>query len=168
MADNLKPIGVDADGYDILTTAMKALLNQYPGLQENETIRFEQLEDDSGIAFSNDNGALVYSEKEDVCGVMHQICQYPFFVIYRTASLREKQKINVQAFLDSLGKWICREPVTIDGVDTRLTTFPELSGGRIIKRITRENSYGIVPQENGVQDWLLPLTVRYEYNYETI
>ena len=87
MADNLKPIGVDADGYDILTTAMKALLNQYPGLQENETIRFEQLEDDSGIAFSNDNGALVYSEKEDVCGVMHQICQYPFFVIYRTASL---------------------------------------------------------------------------------
>ena len=168
MADNLKPIGVDADGYDILTTAMKALLNQYPGLQENETIRFEQLEDDSGIAFSNDNGALVYSEKEDVCGVMHQICQYPFFVIYRTASLLEKQKINVQAFLDSLGKWICREPVTIDGVDTRLTTFPELSGGRIIKRITRENSYGTVPQENGVQDWLLPLTVRYEYNYETI
>lgn len=70
MADKLKPIGVDADGYDILTTAMKALLNQYPGLQENETIRFEQLEDDSGIAFSNDNGALVYSEKEDVCGVM--------------------------------------------------------------------------------------------------
>ena len=168
MADNLKPIGVDADGYDILTTAIKALLNQYPGLQENETIRFEQLEDDSGIAFSNDNGALVYSEKEDVCGVMHQICQYPFFVIYRTASLREKQKINVQEFLDSLGKWICREPVTIDGVDTRLTTFPELSGGRIIKRITRENSYGTVPQENGVQDWLLPLTVRYEYNYETI
>lgn len=168
MADNLKPIGVDADGYDILTTAMKALLNQYPGLQENEIIRFEQLEDDSGIAFSNDNGALVYSEKEDVCGVMHQICQYPFFVIYRTASLREKQKINVQEFLDSLGKWICREPVTIDGVDTRLTTFPELSGGRIIKRITRENSYGTVPQENGVQDWLLPLTVRYEYNYETI
>lgn len=168
MADNLKPIGVDADGYDILTTAMKALLNQYPGLQEDETIRFEQLEDDSGIAFSNDNGALVYSEKEDVCGVMHQVCQYPFFVIYRTASLREKQKINAQAFLDSLGKWICREPVTIDGVDTRLTTFPELSGGRIIKRITRDNSYGTVPQENGVQDWLLPLTVRYEYNYETI
>lgn len=168
MADNLKPIGVDADGYDILTTAMKALLNQYPGLQADETIRFEQLEDDSGIAFSNDNGALVYSEKEDVCGVMHQICQYPFFVIYRTASLREKQKINAQAFLDSLGKWICREPVTIDGVGTRLTTFPELSGGRIIKRITRDNSYGTVPQEHGVQNWVLPLTVRYEYNYETI
>lgn len=168
MEDNLKPIGVDADGYDILTTAMKALLNQYPGLPAGETIRFEQLEDDSGIAFSNDNGALVYTEKEDVCGVMHQICQYPFFVIYRTASLREKQKINAQAFLDSLGKWICREPVTIDGVGTRLTTFPELSGGRIIKRITRDNSYGTLPQENGVQDWVLPLTVRYEYNYETI
>lgn len=168
MADNLKPIGVDADGYDILTTAMKALLNQYPGLQENETIRFEQLEDDSGIAFSNDNGALVYSEKEDVCGVMHQICQYPFFVIYRTASLREKQKINVQAFLDSLGKWICREPVVINGSETRLNAFPELSQGRAIKRITRDNSYGLEPQESGVQDWLLPLSVRYENTYEVI
>ena len=36
MAD--KPIGKDATGYEILTDAMKALLNQYPGLYENETI----------------------------------------------------------------------------------------------------------------------------------
>ena len=41
MAD--KPIGKDATGYEILTDAMKALLNQYPGLYENETIKFEEL-----------------------------------------------------------------------------------------------------------------------------
>ena len=40
MAD--KPIGKDATGYEILTDAMKALLNQYPGLYENETIKFEE------------------------------------------------------------------------------------------------------------------------------
>lgn len=73
MAD--KPIGVDATGYDILTDAMKALLNQYPGLHDNEIIKFEELGKESGIAFSADNGALIYSEKEDVCGVMHQVCQ---------------------------------------------------------------------------------------------
>ena len=61
-----KPIGKDATGYEILTDAMKALLNQYPGLYENETIKFEELGKESGIAFSADNGALVYSEKEDV------------------------------------------------------------------------------------------------------
>ena len=61
MAD--KPIGKDATGYEILTDAMKALLNQYPGLYENETIKFEELGKESGIAFSADNGALVYKEK---------------------------------------------------------------------------------------------------------
>lgn len=62
MAD--KPIGKDATGYEILTDAMKALLNQYPGLYENETIKFEELGKESGIAFSADNGALIYSEKK--------------------------------------------------------------------------------------------------------
>ena len=80
MAD--KPIGKDATGYEILTDAMKALLNQYPGLYENETIKFEELGKESGIAFSADNGALVYLEEEDICGTMHQICQYPFYVVY--------------------------------------------------------------------------------------
>ena len=37
MADN-KPIGKDAEGYEILTEAMKALLNQYPGLYDIETV----------------------------------------------------------------------------------------------------------------------------------
>ena len=64
MAD--KPIGKDATGYEILTDAMKALLNQYPGLYQGESIKFEELNKDSGIAFSADNGALVYSEKEEV------------------------------------------------------------------------------------------------------
>lgn len=158
----------DATGYEILTDAMKALLSQYPGLYENETIKFEELGKESGIAFSADNGALIYSEKEDVCGTMHQVCQYPFYVVYRTASDKERQKLSVQKFLDNLGKWICREPVIINGSETRLNTFPELSQGRVIKRITRDNSYGLEPQESGVQDWLLPLSVRYENTYEVI
>lgn len=34
--------------------------------------------------------------------------------------------------------------------------------------ITHDNSYGLEPQESGVQDWLLPLSVRYENTYEVI
>ena len=164
MAD--KPIGKDATGYEILTDAMKSLLNQYPGLHDGEKIKYEELGANSGIAFYADAGALIYSEKEDVCGTMHQVCQYPFIVVYRTASDKERQKLSVQRFLDNLGKWICREPVAIDDVETRLSSFPELSQGRVIKRITRDNSYGTEPQENGVQDWLLPVTVKYEYDWE--
>lgn len=165
MEDN-KPIGKDADGKDILADAMKSLLNQYPGLHDGERIKYEELGTDSGIAFYADAGALIYSEKEDVCGTMHQVCQYPFIVVCRTASDKERQKLSVQRFLDNLGKWICREPVAVDGVETRLSAFPELSRGRVIKRITRDNSYGTEPQANGVQDWLLPITVKYEYEWE--
>lgn len=165
MEDN-KPIGKDADGKDILADTMKSLLNQYPGLHDGEKIKYEELGTDSGIAFYADAGALIYSEKEDVCGTMHQVCQYPLIVVYRTASDKERQKLSVQRFLDNLGKWICREPVAVDGVETRLSAFPELSRGRVIKRITRDNSYGTEPQANGVQDWLLPITVKYEYEWE--
>ena len=31
-----------------------------------------------------------------------------------------------------------------------------------------KDSYGLEPQESGVQDWLLPLSVRYENTYEVI
>ena len=60
MAD--KPIGKDATGYEILTDAMKAHLNQNPGLYENATIKIEELGKESGIAFTADNGALITSE----------------------------------------------------------------------------------------------------------
>ena len=66
-----KVIGRDASGFDILTRAVKSLLNQYPGLEDGEVIKFEELEKESGIAFSADNGALVYAESEDVCGGIH-------------------------------------------------------------------------------------------------
>ena len=73
MDDERKPIGKDASGYDVLTIAVKALLNQFPGLYENETVKFEELGEDSGIAFSADNGALIFSETEDVLGGVRQV-----------------------------------------------------------------------------------------------
>ena len=161
-----KVIGRDASGFDILTRAVKSLLNQYPGLEDGEVIKFEELGKESGIAFSADNGALVYAESEDVCGFRHQKCQYPFYVVYRTASNKERLKLSAQEFLDSLGKWLCQEPVVINGTQTRLAAFPALSEGRIIKRITRDNSYGLEPNADAVQDWVLPVTVQYTNNIE--
>lgn len=166
MAD-AKPIGKDATGYEVLTEAMKDLLNQFPGLYENEEVKYEELADDSGIAFSNDSGALVYTETEDIIGGVHQTCQYPFFIVYRAASsAKERQKMSIQEFLDAFGKWLCREPAVIDGETYKLSGYPKLSGSRQIKKITRDNSYGTEPQENGVQDWLLPVTVQYTNNFK--
>lgn len=166
MGDERKPIGKDASGYDVLTIAVKALLNQFPGLYENETVKFEELGEDSGIAFSADNGALIFSETEDVLGGVRQTCQYPFYIIYRTSSTKERQKMSIQEFLDTFGKWLCREPVVIDGSEQRLSNYPTLSQGRKITKVTRDNSYGLEPQESGVQDWILPVSIEYKYDFE--
>ena len=169
MANELKPIGKDATGYEVLTEAMKDLLNRFPGLLPGEEVKYEELDEDEGIAFSNDAGALVYTEREDVIGGVHQTCQYPFFIVFRAASsAKERQKMSIQEFLDAFGKWLCREPAVIDGETYKLAGYPKLAGTRQIKKITRDNSYGTEPQANGVQDWLLPVVVQYTNDIEAI
>ena len=165
--NELKPIGKDAGGYDVLTAMIKSLLNYFPGLYPDEEVMFEELGEESGIAFSNDTGALVYAETEDILGGVYQTCQYPFYVVYRASgSAKERQKMSIQEFLDTLGKWICQEPVTIGEYKYKLDRYPDLSGGRKITKVIRDNSYGTDPQENGVQDWLLPITVSYTNEFE--
>lgn len=160
----VKPIGYDVSGYSILTNAVLALLSEFPGLNGRE-IFFEELEE-SGIAFSADNGALIISELRSITDHVTQTCQYPFFIIYRTTSTKEFQKLQVQAFFDGIGKWICREPAEIGGETIRLKGWPALADGRRITRVTRGNSYGLTPNEDGVQDWLMPVTVQYTNEFD--
>ena len=159
MPDEQKPIGIDSTGYEVLTKAVLALLMEYGEIVGRE-IYFEDISQ-SGIAFSADDGALIMSEVPDILGGYTQICQYPFYVVYRTASTQESQKLNVQTFLDSLGKWLCGEPAKVNGKTQTLDKYPELTDGRKITRETRLNSYGLEPSADGVQDWLLPVTVQY-------
>ena len=165
MKEEVKPIGTDPTGYELLTKAMRDLLNDFPGLN-GQRILFEEIEEDSGLAFSADAGALVMAEKKSITDHVTQDCQFPILIIYRTAATREFQKLNVSAFLETLGKWICKEPVEIDGETYKLLGYPKISDGRKITRITRNNAYGTVPNENKTQDWILPVSVRYTYEFD--
>lgn len=158
--DEPKPIGLDATGYEVLTKAVLALMMEFSEIC-GQDIYFEELGKESGIAFSADDGALIMSETPDILGGYTQTCQYPFYVVYRTASTQERQKLDVQTFLDSLGKWLCMEPAKINGKTEILEKYPTLTDGRKIKRVTRLNSYGLEPNAEGIQDWLLPVTVQY-------
>lgn len=164
MAD--KPLWLDATGYEVLTKAVLALLTEYGELIKRE-IYFEDISQ-SGIAFSADDGALVMTERKTITGKIWQTCQYPFYVVYRTTSTQERQKLQVQTFLDSLGKWLSHEPAEVNGKIEILKEYPELTQGRKITRITRLNSYGLEPKENGEQDWLLPVTVQYTNEIQPI
>lgn len=159
------PIGMDNEGYEVLTKAVSELLNEYPGL-DDRIVTFEELETTSGIAFAADNGALVMSETRNILNHIKQTCQFPFFIVYRSASTRAAQKIKIQTFMDSIGKWVCKEPAEVDGEIIRLESYPTLAQGRVIKKVTRDNSYGTEPTEKGVQDWLLPVTVEYTNEFD--
>jgi hypothetical protein len=160
-----KIIGYDVSGYNILTNAVIDLLSRFPGLNGRE-ILFEELQKESGIAFSADNGSLVIDERRSITDHVTQQCQFPFYIIYRSASTNEYQKLQVQAFFDAIGKWLCKEPVEINGERVHLSAYPLLTDGRKITRITRSNSYGLAPNEDGVQDWLMPVTVQYTNEFD--
>lgn len=158
MSDTVEPVGVDATGTEILQKAAEELLNDYPGFSDD--IPFEELSE-YGITYSADSGALVLTERRDITDYVRQECQFPFFVVCRTASSTSVVKERVYALLDSLGKWICKEPTQY-----AYPVYPELSGKRKITRITRNNPYGVAPNDDGTQDWLLPVTINYTNEFQ--
>jgi len=159
-----KVIGLDHSGCGVITEAVKEILNSFPGL--TETIRFEELGETSGVAFTNDAGALVLTERRSITDHVVQTCQYPFLIVCRTAGTREAQKAATARFLDQIGKWICREPVETGGTKSVLSTYPKLIDGRKITKVTRSNIYGTAPNDNNSQDWLLPVVVDYTNEFE--
>ncbi len=161
-----KPLSLDGGGFEILKAAVLAVLNEYPAL-DGRSITFSALEEDSGISMEPESGALIYSETKNILGNVVQKCQFPFFVVYRSGATSEYLKMGVNEFLDTLGAWVCREPVTIDGTERRLEEWPVLTGNRKITGITRFNSYALEPNQNNTQDWVLPVTVSYTHEFET-
>lgn len=161
-----KPISIDGSGFEVLKDAVLTLLNQYPWL-DGQTISFMGLDENGGISVEPESGALVYSQTTDITGGVKQICQFPFFVVYRSGATNEYQKAKISEFLDALGTWLAKEPVTVDGVLETLTEYPSMSGNRKIVNIVRFNSYALSPNANNTQDWVLPVTVNYTHEFES-
>lgn len=159
-----KPISLDGEGFNILKDAVMTLLNDYPGL-DGRVIARSSLSENGGISMEPESGALVYTEKQDIVGNVHQVCQFPFYVVYRTDATSEYIQTGINDFLDTLGAWICREPVIINQHLYQLTEYPKLTGNRKITGVTRFNSYALEPNANNTQDWLIPITVKYTHEF---
>lgn len=156
--ETIKRIGADSYGFPIVRDAVLALLNEFPELDSR--ILYGVLDENGGISMEAEVGALVISESKDIVGGVHRQCQFPFLVVARGDSTNETQKLDISAFLERLGAWLCQEP----DADT-VAQYPVISGGRTITRIVRDNVYAIVPNENMTQDWVLPVTVNYTHDY---
>ena len=157
-----KPKRYDIDGYDVVTNAIKDLLNSFPGLSEGEAIKFSTLEEKNGITFYPISGAVIATETKSVTGKINQLCNYPFHVIYRTSAGSPNSKIIVKEFLDNLGKWLEKQPVNIGGEVKKLKEYPTLTENREITEIARQSpAFLDKVYENDVQDWVISLALKY-------
>lgn len=160
--ESKKPVKYDVDGYGVVTDALISLLNSFPGLEEDEKIRFSTLEEESGIAFYPVTGAVIALEKKSVTGKVNQLCNYPFYVIYRSSVDSPKIKASIKEFLDTLGKWLEKQTVTINGKQVRLEEYPSLTEGRRIEEIARLTPAHLDNVSNGnVQDWAISISLKY-------
>ena len=160
-------ISFDVDGSEAVSSVLLALLNEFPGLGER-TISFSTLEESSGIGFFPTSGAAILSDQEDITGHVKQVCLYPFIIVYRSAPRTEARKLKVKEFLDTLGKWLERQPVVINDVEYQLSAYPTLaSGNRVIKSVGRSNPAHLEKAyDDGIEDWAVSATLRYENEFD--
>lgn len=158
---------IDVQGSEIVSTALLQLLNQFPAL-DGKVIKFSSLGDASGLGFFPTSGAAILSRHESITGHVSMQCAYPFNIIYRASPRSETQKLGIKEWLDTLGKWLEMQPIVVSGVTVQLAKYPELDEGRIITSIYR-NSPGHLSAayQDGVEDWLVSLVLRYKYEYDT-
>lgn len=159
--------GPNSKGSDNITTTLRQLLNQFPGLLPGESIAFASLAPTSGIAIFPVSGAVIQTDKIDITDHVTQICLYPFYVVYRVNGLNQNRKATVKEWLDTLGKWLERQPVTIDGIQHRLPRYPALIGNRKFTRIFRQTpSYLDNTNEDKTEDWAIYISAQYQNEFD--
>lgn len=168
MADNSNtPILQDVDGYEVLTEAIMTLVNEYPGLPEGAEISFATLSETAGIALFPLNGAVIERQTKDIWGLVTQICVYPFIVYYRTGHPTPARRAAIKELLDSLGRWLEGQTISVNGTNYKLQAYPDLTGTRRIRSIARTApAYLVEADESGTEDWAVSISARYTNEFE--
>lgn len=167
MAEEQKQVRYDIDGYDIVTTALRELINQYPGLSSGDEITFSVLGEDSGKAMFPISGAIIETEKESITGHVNQVCLYPFYVIYRAGGLSENRKAAVKEWLDALGRWLEMQSIIVGGQTYALDRYPLLTGCREFLNIKRQTpAYLDSTNDNKSENWAIYISARYQNEFD--
>lgn len=159
---------IDVKGSEIVSTALLQLINTFPALDDKK-IAFSSLDDKTGIGFFPTSGAAIISRRDSITGHVNLKCAYPFNIVYRASAKTEAQRLSIKEFLDTLGKWLERQPVVIHGQKEQLRSYPALDDGRmVVTSIVRSNpAYLSAAYQDGVEDWLISITLQYTYEYDT-
>lgn len=155
----------DIKGTAVITDAIIDLLNEYPGLEDDE-ITFADMNENGGITIMPVSGATIETERQDITDHVTQICLYPFYVMYREQDPSEERRIELKEWLDNLGIWLEKQTVMINEEAYRLDSYPELSGERKFLSIERQTpAYMDSKSEDGTEDWVVYISARYQNEF---
>lgn len=162
---NEKIIKYDLDGHDVVKDAILELINESP-LIGKERVSFGVLEETHGFAMIPISSSVIEITKKSIIGKVTEICYYPFTLVYRGSGMNEKKKSQVSELLDSIGKYLEKKEIIVDGVSQKLQSYPALTGNRKFLEIRRQTpSYLANSYEDKSEDWEIRITARYQNEY---
>ena len=187
-----KQIEYDPDGYDLVTDALRALIAQYPGLDKGDNFGFSAAPSGAGKAIFPTTGAVIQTEMESLTGHVTQMCLYPFTVLFRASGLSQKNRVNAKEWLDTFGRWLEKQTVSINGKFYVLSEYPALmsagaydnmesheifndgyygnysmQGIRKIVNITRQTpAYLNAVNDDKSEDWLISMVLTYRNEFD--
>lgn len=167
MENNSQNIQYDSAGYDLVTPAIRDLMDSYPGLEDGEKFSFSMLNGEYGQAIFPTTGAVVQYERESITGHVEQMCLYPYTVVLRVSGQTQNRKVNAKEWLDMLGRWLEMQPITIDGQTYKLDDYPILVGEAKIMDISRTTpAYLSVTNGDMSEDWVISIQARYRNEFD--
>lgn len=157
---------MDIEAQDVLSIAILDLINSYPGLESGESFSFASLPKEGGLAMYPLAGAAITERKVDVIGHVRERGAYPLAIVNKAYGLNQSRKINTKEWLDTLGKWLEKQPITVGLEEHQLKEYPQLTQGRTIKQILRTSTSTLdAISEDGAEMWSISLSLSYERVY---
>jgi len=162
-----KKYPLDVDGFDYVSVALMDTINKFPGLECDEKFLFSTVLNEDGLAVIPSSGSYITFHRESITGHVRDNCLYPFTVLYRVSGLNEKRKIMAKEWLDTLGRWLERQAVEIDGRVYQMAKWPVLSGDREITEISRTSpAYLGSINEDKSENWVMNMQIQYRNEYD--
>lgn len=155
------------NGEDNITKAIKELLNEFPRLSNSDIVEFQNMDATSGKAFYPTNSVAILREVDDITDHVTQTCAYNFLFIYRASGMNEKRRQAVKEWLDSLGRWLEKDTITVDSESYRLEDYPELADSKEFKSFKRQSqAYLYATNDNKVEDWGIMIQALYTNEFD--
>lgn len=167
MGDQNQNLLPDIDGFEFVTNALMDMINRFPGLEDGERFNFSTIPTEEGLSVIASSGSFIYQEQESITGHVWQTCLYPFMVVCRASGLNQSRKIATKEWLDTLGRWLVKQPVLLNGQTYVLEEWPKLSGDRIIKNIIRQTpAYLGGINEDKSENWVMDMQIQYRNEFD--